>query len=200
VTLAAASTAAPIADALLRACIDLATISVLAGVLFLRRHRRQDLLAVYFAFNVGLFGILTFLSDSQVSVGVGFGIFGVLSIIRLRSEAYNNTEIAYFFLSLATALVNALPGRPLAMSITLDVAIVLTMYFVDSPSLVAQLQSCEVVLDRVYEDEAGLRADLERRLHASLEQVTVHNVDYVRETTTVSVRYRPGLLVKLPTP
>jgi hypothetical protein len=185
---------------MLRACMDLATVSILAGVLFLRRHRRQDLLTVYFAFNVGLFAILTFLSGSQVSVGVGFGIFGVLSIIRLRSEAYDNTEIAYFFLSLATALVNALPGRPYAMSIALDVAIVVTMYFVDSPSLVAELQSCEIVLDRVYEDEASLRADLERRLRASVETVTVQQVDYVRETTTVGVRYRPGLLVELPAP
>jgi hypothetical protein len=74
------------------------------------------------------------------------------------------------------------------------------MYFVDSPSLVAELQSCEIVLDRVYEDEASLRADLERRLRASVETVTVQQVDYVRETTTVGVRYRPGLLVELPAP
>jgi hypothetical protein len=199
VTLAAASAAAPIADVLLRGCLDLAAVSVLAGALFLRRHRRQDLLCVYYAFNVGLFAILTLLSDSHVSVGVGFGIFGVLSIIRLRSEAYDNTEIAYFFLALALALVNALPGRPYAMSIALDLAIVLTMYFVDSPDLVTRLTSCQVVLDRVYDDDATLHADLERRLRASLEQVSVLTVDYVRETTTVEVRYSPMSMVELPT-
>lgn len=188
---AATNAVVPIADALLRVCLDLVTIAVLAGGLFLRRHRRQDLLAVYFAFNVGLFCILTFLSNGRVSVGVGFGIFGVLSIIRLRSEAYDNIEIAYFFLSLCAALVNALPGRPIALSLALDVAIVTTMYFVDSPELAVRLESCEVTLDHVYDDDADLRQDLQRRLHAELHLVNVKSVDYVRETTVVEIRYRP---------
>lgn len=191
IVLAASTGAAAVADGLLRGCLDLATIGLLAGGLFLRRHHRQDLVAVYFAFNVGLFGILTFLADSKVSVGVGFGIFGVLSIIRLRSEAYDNIEIAYFFLSLCTALVNALPGRPILLSVGLDVVIVLTMYFADNPELTGQPVSCEVMLDRVYDGAADLRADLERRLHAELESVRVVSVDYVRETTAVEVRYRP---------
>ena len=187
----ATSAIVPIADALLRCCLDLATIAALAGGLFLRRHRRQDLLAVYLAFNVGLFCILTFLSNGKVSVGVGFGIFGVLSIIRLRSEAYDNIEIAYFFLSLAAALVNALPGRPIVLSLALDVAILLTMYFADSPDLAVPLESCEVTLDRVYDDDADLREDLQRRLHVELHLVNVKSVDYVRETTVVEIRYRP---------
>ena len=103
------------ADGLLRGCLDLGTISVLALTLFQRRHQRQDLVAVFVAFNVGLFAVLTFLASSRLSAGVGFGVFGVLSIICLRSETYANIEIAYFFLALATALVNALPGRPLAL-------------------------------------------------------------------------------------
>lgn len=190
--LAAPATAAALADGLLRGCLDLATVGVLAGGLFLRRHRRQDLLAVYFAFNVGLFGILTFLSNRKVSVGVGFGIFGVLSIIRLRSEAYDNIEIAYFFLSLCTALVNALPGRPISLSVGLDVVIVLTMYFADNPSLTGRLLSCQVTLDRVYAEESELRAAVEHRLHADLDAVRVISIDYVRETTEMEVRYRPG--------
>lgn len=174
-----------------RAGMDLGSIALLAGALFYRRHRRQDLFAVYFAFNVGLFAVLIFLTNSSISAGVGFGVFGVLSIIRLRSEAYNNIEIAYFFLALAIALVNALPGRPVLLSVALDVAILCTMFFVDSPRLGSKTKSCQVVLDRVYDDEASLRFDLEHRLSATLESVSVTMVDYVRETTAVDVRYRP---------
>ena len=181
-----------LAEGLIRACLDLATISLLAAGLFLRRHRRQDLMAVYVAFNVGLFAVLTFLSNSQLSAGVGFGVFGVLSIIRLRSEAYNNVEIAYFFLSLATGLVNALPGRPLGLSAGLDVAIVLTMYFVDSPTLHDGSSTSLVVLDRVYDGEAALRLDLETRLSAEVLHTKVVEVDYLRESTKVEVRHRPA--------
>jgi hypothetical protein len=191
VIVAAQSSATAVGDALSRGGLDLITIGLLAGALFMRRHHRRDLLAVYLAFNVGLFAILTFLSRGEVSVGIGFGVFGVLSIIRLRSEAYNNIEIAYFFLALSTALVNALPGRPLLLSIALDVVLVATMFIVDDADLMGGMTSCVVTLDRTYDDADSMRSDLAHRLHAHLGSVTVTEVDYVRETTTVEVRFRP---------
>ena len=180
-----------LAEGLLRLCLDLGTISVLAIALFQRRHARQDLLAVFVTFNVGLFAVLTFLSSSTISAGVGFGVFGVLSIIRLRSETYANVEIAYFFMSLATALVNALPGRPIALSVGLDAAILLTLYFVDSPSLRTATATSLVVLDRVHVGDEALHRDLSQRLAARVLGTKVLEVDYVRETMRVEVRHRP---------
>lgn len=179
-----------LADGLYRFCMDLVTIIAL-GAMFLRRHARPDLFAVYVAFNIGLFAVLTFLSSHSLSAGVGFGVFGVLSIIRLRSEAYANIEIAYFFLALAAALVNALPGRPLALSVALDTAIFLTLYFVDSSVLSDAATTSQVVLDRVLGDSTALVLDLERRMAIEVLSTKVLEVDYVRETTRVEVRHRP---------
>ena len=179
-----------LADGLYRFCMDLVTITAL-GAMFLRRHARPDLFAVYVSFNVGLFAVLTFLSNDSLSAGVGFGVFGVLSIIRLRSEAYANIEIAYFFLALAAALVNALPGRPLALSVALDAAIFLTLYFVDSPVLSDAATTSQVVLDRVLADSTALVLDLEQRMATEVLSTKVLEVDYVRETTRVEVRHRP---------
>ena len=183
-------TGSPLADGLYRFCLDLVTIGVISAM-FLHRHRRSDLFAVYVAFNVGLFAVLTFLSNDSLSAGVGFGVFGVLSIIRLRSEAYANIEIAYFFLALATALVNALPGRPLSLSVALDVALFLTLYFVDSPALAAAATSTLVVLDRVHPTTDALQADLATRMGVEVLDSKVLEVDYVRETTRLEVRHRP---------
>ena len=183
-------TGSPLAEGLYRFCLDLVTIGAIS-TMFLHRHRRSDLFAVYVAFNVGLFAVLTFLSNDSLSAGVGFGVFGVLSIIRLRSEAYANIEIAYFFLALATALVNALPGRPLALSVALDVALFLTLYFVDSPVLAAAVTTTVVVLDRVHPTTDALQADLAARMGVEVLDSKVLEVDYVRETTRLEVRHRP---------
>ncbi len=48
-----------------------------------------------------------------------------------------------------------------------------------------------VVLDTVHRDESALQADLEYRLGARVSRFDVVDTDYVRETMTVDVRYRP---------
>lgn len=48
------------------------------------------------------------MATSSVNARLGLGLFGVLSIIRLRSEELAQHEIAYYFAALALGLI----GRP----------------------------------------------------------------------------------------
>ena len=48
------------------------------------------------------------LSASEVGAGLGLGLFGVLSIIRLRSSELDQHEIAYYFSALALGLLGGL--------------------------------------------------------------------------------------------
>ena len=63
---------------------DLIAIFVLAYVLYFRRHRRRDLLLSYVALNIGVVAVTSALGSVEVGVGLGMGLFGILSIIRLR--------------------------------------------------------------------------------------------------------------------
>ena len=78
---------------------DLAAIAVLIA-LFLSRHHRRDLVVAYLGVNVGVLAVAAALSTMTASVGLGLGLFGVLSIIRLRSEELNQTEVAHYFAAL----------------------------------------------------------------------------------------------------
>ena len=88
--------------------VDLAAVLVLVWAYFLRRHSRPDLALAYTSFNPALFAVLVTITRENVSAAVGFGLFGVFWIIRLRSEAFTNTELAYFFAVLALALGDGL--------------------------------------------------------------------------------------------
>ena len=50
----------------------------------------------------------------------------------------------------------------------------------------------DVTLDVVHADDAALVADLERRLGGRVMHHEVNEVDYVRDTMVVDVRYRAG--------
>ena len=87
---------------------DLLAIFLLAFVLYFRRHRRADLLLAYVALNIGIFVAMSLLSRVRVDIALGFGLFAILSIIRLRSSAVTQQEVAYYFVALVLGLVNGL--------------------------------------------------------------------------------------------
>ncbi len=85
---------------------DLIAISILVFAIYYRRHFRRDLVLAYVALNVGIMVVTALLLDSGAGIGLGMGLFGILSIIRLRSDAITQEEVAYYFVALAMGLVN----------------------------------------------------------------------------------------------
>jgi Domain of unknown function (DUF4956) len=178
--------------------VDLATdgvaIFLLAYVLYFRRHRRADLLLGYVALNIGLFVAMSLLSSVRLDVALGFGLFAILSIIRLRSTSVTQQEVAYYFVALVMGLVNGLGLDDRWMAVTVNVVLLATMFAVDCRPLRDRARRMDVTLDVVHTDEAALVADLERRLGGKVMHHEVNDVDYVRGTMLVDVRYRtrPG--------
>jgi hypothetical protein len=180
------------ADYAIDLAIDVAAIFVMAFALYFRRHRRADLLLGYVTLNVGLFVAMSVLITVRVDIALGFGLFAILSIIRLRSSTVTQQEVAYYFVALVLGLVNGmnLPDRPLVVLV--NVLLLVTMFVVDSKPLRERTRRVEITLDVVHADDAALVADLERRLGGRVMYHQVDEVDYVRDITVVDVRYRTG--------
>jgi hypothetical protein len=177
-------------DLLVRAALDGVCLLVLTAGLYARRHSGREMLMVYVCFNVGLFAALSTFSAGSFSAGIGFGLFGVLSIIRLRSQAFSTAEIGYFFLALVLALVTALTGGNLGLSAGLAAALLLAVYLADHPALHPTIHTARLTLSRAYPDSAELRRAAQDRLGAAVLELKVLEIDDVRDTTRVAVRYR----------
>jgi len=178
-------------DVLARLGVDLVAIAVLTLAIYLRRHGRRDLFVVFAMFNVGLFLALVVMTAGRVGVGVGFGLFAVLSIVRLRSEPFSNVELGYFFIALVLALVCGLDlGSPLVAAGLATVAVGAAAV-IDHPRFVRVSRRTELVLEVVFADDDALRRHVEERLNADISELSVLELDYVRDITRVAVRYAP---------
>jgi hypothetical protein len=170
--------------------VDLLTIFLLAYVLYYRRHRRADLLLAYVTLNVGIFVAMSLLSTVRVDLALGFGLFAILSIIRLRSSTVTQQEVAYYFVALVAGLVNGLGLDDPVLVVGINLLLVATMLVVDSGRLRARAQRLEVTLDVVHHDDDALVADLERRLGGRVMHHVVDQIDYVRDVMVVDVRFQ----------
>ena len=175
---------------------DVAAISLLAYIYF-RRYLRRDLLLAYFALNIGVLAITVLLTGAEAGLGLGLGLFGILSFIRLRSGQLTQAEVAYYFVALALGLVNGLRQGPGWLGPALSGVLVAVMYAADHPRLGARSHRQMVTLDAAYADHSEVLAALQRLLAADVRYVAVLEVDLVRDVTIVDVRYRlprPGRL------
>lgn len=167
---------------------DLAAIGLLTWTYF-RRHRRRDLVVAFLGVNVGVLAVASTLGSASIGAGLGLGLFGVLSIIRLRSTEIDQREVAYYFASLALGILGALPGPELWHSLVFMALLLAAVLVADHPRVMRRHQRQELVLDGAVLDRVALVARLEGLLGARVHQVAVQRVDLVNDTTWVDVRY-----------
>lgn len=172
--------------------IDLAAAAILSLAIYYRRHRRRDLVVAFLGVNVGVLAVTTVLGSSEVAVGLGLGLFGVLSIIRLRSSEISQREVAYYFAALAIGLVAGLPTTDVWIPSALIALILTVMWAADHPRLLSRSRHQTIHVDRAIADEDELRTELEHRLGATVTSLTVQHLDLVDDTTLVDVRFRLG--------
>ena len=169
--------------------LDIVAITVLALGVYFPRHHRRDLLVSYIGVNLGVLAVSSILLTTSVGAGVGLGLFGVLSIIRLRSDELAQHEIAYYFAALAIGLIGGL-GTDLVTSAILMGLIVATLFVTDHPLVLRGWQRQVLVLDHAHADQTSLVAALEQRLGGRVLSAQTLRLDLVNDTTTVDVRFR----------
>lgn len=168
---------------------DLIAIFVLTVVVYFRNHGRADLVVAYVGLNVGVMGTTLVMTQSTIAAGLGLGLFGVLSIIRLRSNELSQYEVSYYFAALVIGLVCGLGPEPLWLGPAVAATVVVVMAVLDTLLLKQNHRHQILTLDRVIFDEAALTAHIENLLGAKVRKLTVQSTDIVRDLMVVDVRY-----------
>lgn len=165
--------------------IDLIVIGLLAYGIYFRRHGKADLALAFVALNVGVFAAVALLADSELGMGFAFGLFGILSIIRLRSTQLSQSEVAYYFVSLVFGLIHSLGAAHLALVVAVDILLLVIMASLDNSRISSRMSEQRIILDRAISDSSVLKEEVEYRVGAEVTSLSVEQIDFVREITIV---------------
>jgi len=173
--------------------LDLVAIGVFAIAVYFRRHARKDLAVVFAFFNIGLFVVVAVIEMTEVAAALGFGLFAILSIIRLRSEPFSNRELGYFFGALVLGLLNGIGTPHFAVTVAFNVLVVGAMVVLDHPRVLTTTERRHITLDVVRTDPGDLHQALEDRLRATVVGFRVEAIDFVRDSMELEVQYEPAV-------
>ncbi|NNE94039.1 MAG: DUF4956 domain-containing protein [Verrucomicrobiales bacterium] len=110
---------------------NLLTILIFAWAIYYRRHHDHKMLFLLLGFNLFLFPI--FLLSTSLTIGFGFTVFALLALVRMRSDTFSKTEVAYLLGAVALTFINAiLPAR---VEIASSIVVILAAYFADHPKI-----------------------------------------------------------------
>lgn len=171
---------------------DIVAIAVLMLCFYVPRKGRRELVSSFLVTNIGVLAVATAMSVGLVAAGLGLGLFGVLSIIRLRSEELSHREIAYYFASLSLGLLGGLSGPTLIWSIGLMALVLTAIAIGDHPRVTAGSQSTEMIIDKAITDPDDLKARVEQVVNGTVTDVSIRRIDMINDSTMVQARFRPA--------
>lgn len=169
------------------------TIFLYAWVIYYRRHHDHKMLFLLLGFNLFLFPI--FLLSTTLTAGFGFTIFALLALVRMRSDTFSKTEVAYLLGAVALTFINAmLPAR---VEIVSSVIVLVTAYLGDHPriwrdayhsvNIRYRLKEIDKMLDQDY-----LRARISEDYNVEVNEIDIERVGKNEVRLTVLYRDLPG--------
>jgi len=170
--------------------LNLSALFVVVYVSYFRRHRRWDQVVGYTAFNLSLFTVSAALgSSAPLNVGVGFGLFAVLSIVRLRSAESGQIEIGYTMIALVLGLMSGLSGMKFEVKVVFAILLSGSMLIIDNGRWqpIRRRERLRIELDSVITDENDLKTHLVSLLGVTPVLFDVRSIDFVRDTMRIDV-------------
>jgi hypothetical protein len=171
--------------------LDLISVSFLSWFIYLKRHKRSDLILTFFSFNAVVFLISYLLNRVELSTGAAFGLFAIFSMLRYRTEGISARDMTYLFLSIAIGLIMAVSTGTFFEHVVLAMFILGLTYALERGFFASQISVITIVYEKpelIHPDKRKeLIEDLQHRTGLVINHVEIGDIDYLKDSVVLKV-------------
>jgi hypothetical protein len=167
---------------------------IVRGIYYPVQHDKSHIFT-FVAFNTVIFFVMAFLADTQLSVGVGFGLFAIFSVLRYRASEISTREMTYLFILIALPVMNSIliGGGDWTLLLAANFAVVAVLYVLEqgwgfSYEVVRSIkyERIELIKPEHYD---LLLADLRQRTGLPIQRVEIGRINLVDDTVELSAYF-----------
>ena len=173
--------------------INLAIIIVIVRFIYYPRQRSKEYVFTFFAFNTIIFFVMGLLNEATISLGAGFGLFAIFSILRYRTDTIPIREMTYLFIVTALPVINSIlltaDDYP-AFAVT-NIAVILVLYVLElgwgfdyEISKTIQYERIDLIRPDRWPE---LIADLEERTGMPIKRVEIGSFNFLRDSARITI-------------
>ncbi|NMC45281.1 MAG: DUF4956 domain-containing protein [Chloroflexi bacterium] len=175
--------------------VNFLTAFVIVRCIYYPQRRSQKFVLTFLGFNTIIFILLNFLASIELSMGVGFGLFAIFSILRYRTDPMPSREMTYLFILIALPMINfVMLSQSAYLEVgltTLMVSLVLIFlekgwgfHFMASKSIT--YEKIDLINANKYRE---LVADLEERTGLFIHYVDINKINFLNDTAELKIYY-----------
>ena len=94
-------------DFLLGFLLNLFVAIIVVRFIYYPQTRDKHYVFTFLAFNTIIYFVLSLMVNTELGVGVGFGLFAIFSVLRYRTDPVPIREMTYLFIILALPVMNS---------------------------------------------------------------------------------------------
>ena len=173
--------------------INLVIVAIIVRFIYYPRQRSKDYVFTFFAFNTIIFFVMNLLNDSAISLGAGFGLFAIFSILRYRTDTIPIREMTYLFVVAALPVINSvlLAAGDYAEFLVANTAIIAVLAVLEAGwgfryeiRKTIQYERIELIRPERWPE---LLADLEDRTGLPIKRVEIGSLNFLRDSARITI-------------
>lgn len=185
----------PLAESLVGFCANLVIVIIIVRFIYYPARSNRNYIFAFFALNTTVFFVMRLLNSFDISLGVGFGLFAIFSILRYRTSTIPIHAMTYLFVLIALAMVNSilLNNRSYDEFIFTNTAMISVLYVLEQGWGFRYETRKSITYDRIDlirpENWSHLMEDLQKRTGLHISHIEIGHLDFVRDTAEIRIYY-----------
>jgi len=181
---------------LLALLIDLVMTYLIVLKIYLPSEKDKGYVLTFIAVNLSIFMIATLFSQVEISLGFGFGLFAIFSILRYRSDPLPVRELTYLFILMALPVINVvLLSEGMYVETAIADLVIMGVFFIIERLLGFRFEAKKSItyekIDLIKpEYYQTLLTDLRERTGLPISRCEVGNIDFLHDVAELKIYYR----------
>ena len=174
--------------------LNFASAFIIVRLVYYRRSWCNNFVFTFLAFNTVIYFIMGLFTSIELSIGTGFGLFALFSILRYRTETVPIREMTYLFVMAALPILNSVFWGlgEYAQLLIVDLLVILTIWVLDREwgfnreqfQMSVKYEKIELITEDKRDE---MFRDLAERTGLNIHDVEIQKINFLKDTAELKV-------------
>ena len=157
--------------------------------------QNKNYIFTFIAFNTVIYFVMSLLTTIELSVGAGFGLFAIFSVLRYRTDPMPARDMTYLFILIGLPVINSslLAGAGWSAVLIANTAVIAVLYLLENGWGFHYEQSQRITYERIEliksENYDLLMDDLRERTGLPIKRIEIGRINFLRDSAEIRVYF-----------